>query len=153
MRRKRTSKKHRVIAELDLPDWWRATMALQNPIEVDFHLFALLSGIHPKHLHAIPGRNVDIWRKSLTLFKPSGEIDYVVPLSRPLLGIILRSLTRFTDALCHEATTPLPPDAYGLDGTWHKYWREERILTYYRNVFHNPPLRTAVRKSSTGAAG
>jgi hypothetical protein len=56
----------------DLPGWFTALVALDNPIRREFHLFTLLSSSRPTALPEIKPGHIDFRRRTLHIAKPKG---------------------------------------------------------------------------------
>ena len=83
-----------VVLPDDLPEWWRATEELPNPLRRQMHRLGLLSGLRPGNLMGIERRWIDIPGRSIHF--PARVMkrreDFDLPLSQTMAGVIETAL-------------------------------------------------------------
>ena len=83
-----------VVLPDDLPEWWRATEALPNPLRRAMHRLGLLSGLRPGNLMVLEKEWMDLPGRAIHL--PARVMKrreaFALPLSEPMVGVILTAL-------------------------------------------------------------
>lgn len=77
----------------DLPRWYTALQALDNPVRREFHLFCLLSGSRPGALTVAQWKDLDLKRRVLHIPRPKGGTvrAFDLPLSREMIRCLARA--------------------------------------------------------------
>ena len=77
----------------DLPNWFEAVAALDNPIRREFHLFTLLSGCRPTALKEARPDHIRLAERALHIPSPKGGAKkaFDIPLSREMICCLARA--------------------------------------------------------------
>jgi integrase len=78
----------------DISGWLKELYAMENPLRREFHLLILLSGSRPTALKKVRIEHIDLRRRLIHIPRPKGgEVKaFDIPLSRPMIGCIIRAI-------------------------------------------------------------
>ncbi len=96
-----------IILPEDLPDWWRRTGALPNPLRVAMHRLGLLSGLRPGTLVSLEREWVDLDGQAVRIPRMKSGHSFDLPLSDAMVGLVGDAL-RIGDTLYKESQWLFP---------------------------------------------
>ena len=79
-----------VILEEDLPAWWQAVHALDNPIRREMHILGLLSGLRRSNLTSLEWTWTDWTKCAVSVPRTKGQRRFDLPLSAPMVECLRR---------------------------------------------------------------
>ncbi len=116
-----------VIEPDDLPDWWRRSGGLPNPLRTAMHRLGLLSGLRPGTLVGLDRSWVDLEAGAIRIPRMKSGREFHLPLSGPMAEIVEDAL-RVGDALHHKSQWLFPTrSADGQRVIATQVWRERRL--------------------------
>jgi integrase len=88
------SRRNSGLGLMDLPKWFDQLRMIDNPLRRELHLFLLLSGSRPEVIKQAQREHLDLRERLLFIPKPKGGVDkaFCIPLSRPMIRCVLRSM-------------------------------------------------------------
>ena len=119
-----------VILPENLPDWWRRSEELPNPLRGAMHRLGLLSGLRPGTLVSIERSWINI--RDCSILIPRGSMksrrEFCLPLSGPMVGLVEQAL-KIGDALYPRSSTYLFPTRAndGRDVVATRVWKERAM--------------------------
>ena len=110
-----------------LPDWWRRSSSLPNPLRVAMCRLGLLSGLRPGTLVGLEREWVDLEARAIRIPRMKSGREFHLPLSEPMVGLVEDAL-RIGLAL-HPSGRWLFPSrsADGQRVIATQVWRERRL--------------------------
>jgi integrase len=84
----RDKRRSRMIARADLCAWYRAVDGLKNKTAGDYLLTLLLTGLRKEEAAGLRWEDVDLERRTLTVFEPKNHHDHILPLPDYLVTLL-----------------------------------------------------------------
>ncbi len=116
-----------IILPDDLPDWWRRTGELKNPLRRVMHRLGLLSGLRPGARVSIERAWIDIPGRVISFPRMKSGRSFDLPLSEPMVGLVEEAI-RMGDALYNDPPWLFPTrsnDGRQIIAT--QVWREKSM--------------------------
>lgn len=116
-----------IILPEDLPDWWRRSGELPNPLRTAMHRLGLLSGLRPGTLVGIEREWIDLGGKAITIPRMKSGRSFALPLSEPMVGLVEDAL-RIGDALYRDPPWLFPTRTNdGREVIATRVWKEKTM--------------------------
>lgn len=96
-----------VILPEDLPDWWRRTGQLPNPLRAAMHRLGLLSGLRPGTLVSLERGWIDLEGAAIEIPRMKSGRSFALPLSAPMVELVEEAL-RIGNALHRDSPWLFP---------------------------------------------
>ena len=82
-----------ILAEADMPKWWKDVQRLSNEVHREAHLFCLLSALRRNSLVDLQWKDLDLKRRCFRIAKPKGGEDraFDLILSKPMIRCLWRA--------------------------------------------------------------
>lgn len=118
-----------VIPPEDLPDWWRRTGEIPNPLRTAMHRLGLLSGLRPGTLVSIERAWIDLPTQIIRI--PRGSMksrrEFSLPLSGPMVELVEDAL-QIGDTLYRQSPWLFPTRTNdGREVVATRVWRERSM--------------------------
>ena len=101
------------MSERDLPAWFRAVLALDNPVMREFNVLALLTGLRRRDLTTMRWENVQ--KGHIDIPQPKNGRPSRIPISPPIARFLrrLRDIGKVLPEDCHQWVFPSPSSKSG----------------------------------------
>lgn len=116
-----------IILPEDLPDWWRRTEDLPNPLRRAMHRLGLFSGLRPGTLVSLERRWIDLDARAIKIPRMKSGRSFDLPLSGPMVTLVEDAL-RVGDALYRDPLWLFPTRANdGREVIATQVWKEKTM--------------------------